>query len=71
VQAVIWPKLKKRKELRTRLFGWWYLMIAAGFALLALNGCLVAAPVSRIVTHCVVAGVFLVIGVMTLRPRKQ
>jgi len=60
-----------KRELRTRWYGWWYLAIAAGFALLALNGCFVNAPVSRIVMHCTLAAVFLIVGVITLRPRRN
>jgi hypothetical protein len=59
------------RELRKRWYGWWYLAISAGFALLALNGCLVSAPVSRIAMHCTFAAVFLIVAVITLRPRRE
>ena len=46
-------------------------MIAGGFALLALNGCFVGASLGRIITHCVLATVFLGVGIVVLRPRKE
>lgn len=57
--------------MRERWYGWWYLAIAAGFALLALNGCVVRAPVSRILVHCILAAVFLIVAVITLRPHRN
>ena len=59
-----------RKELRTRMYGWWYLAIAAGFALLALGESIGGASVARIVTHCVLGAAFLIAGVFMLRPRN-
>ena len=56
--------------MRKRWFGWWYLAIAAGFAVLALNGCVVAAPLSRVMTHFTLAALFLIVGVITLRKRN-
>jgi len=57
--------------LRRRWYGWWYLAIAAGFAILALNGCVVGAPLGRIAMHFTLAAVFLVVAlVMFHKPSK-
>lgn len=59
-----------RKELRTRMYGWWYLAIAGGFALLALGEAIGGASVARIAMHCVLGAAFLVAGIFMLRPRN-
>jgi hypothetical protein len=52
---------------RTRLFGWWYVSIGIGFALLALRSYMYGARPFSIVLRAVIAAGFVVLGVATLR----
>lgn len=56
---------------RTRLFGWWYLSIGIGFALLALRNLIYGGHAFGIVLRCLIAIGFLVLGAITLRSAKN
>jgi len=57
---------------RNRLFGWWYVSIGLGFALLALRNYLYGARPFGIVLRGVIAAGFLLLGIATLRtPPRQ
>jgi hypothetical protein len=57
------------KNLRTRLFAWWYFAIAAGFVLLAINRWMLGERMTLIVLRLVIAGGFLILGVLTWRSK--
>ena len=53
-----------KNHLRTRLFAWWYFMIAAGFLLLAINRWLLGQRAGLVVAQLVTAAAFLLFGAM-------
>jgi hypothetical protein len=55
------------KQLRTRLFAWWYYAIAAGFILLAINRWMLGERMFLIILRLAIAGGFLVLGYLTMR----
>jgi hypothetical protein len=57
------------KNLRTRLFAWWYFAIAAGFVLLAINRWMLGERMTLIVLRLVIAAGFLILGVLTWRSK--
>lgn len=59
-----------RKELRTRLFAWWYFAIAAGFFLLGLNRWLIGGGWLQVALRWAIAIGFLVLGLGTLKSRN-
>jgi hypothetical protein len=54
-----------KNPLRTRLFAWWYFMIASGFLLLAINRWLLGQRAGLIVAQLVTAAAFLLFGLMS------
>lgn len=52
---------------RNRLFGWWYVSIGLGFALLALRNFIYGAQPFSIALRAVIAAGFLILGITTLR----
>jgi hypothetical protein len=52
---------------RSQWFGWWYVSIGLGFALLAIRNFIYAAPLGSIVLRAVIAAGFVILGVTTLR----
>jgi hypothetical protein len=60
-----------RKGLRTRLLGWWYYSIAAGFLLLAINRWLLGERGALIWLRVGIAIGFFVLGWATLRQRSR
>jgi hypothetical protein len=52
---------------RSRLFGWWYVSIGAGFFLLGLHYLLAGQPISAVLLRWVIAGGFVALGLAELR----
>ena len=52
---------------RAKLFGWWYVSIGLGFALLAVRNYLFGARPFSIVLRAVISAGFLVLGITTLK----
>lgn len=56
---------------RTRLFGWWYVSIGIGFALLAIRNLIYGGQILGIVLRSLIAFGFVVLGAVTLRTPKD
>jgi hypothetical protein len=56
---------------RSRLYAWWYLTIALGFLLLAINRMLVGEKTWLIVLRVVIAAGFAALGYMELRTHSR
>lgn len=56
---------------RNQLYGWWYVCIGAGFALLALRTYIAGARPFQIVLRGVVAAAFVVLGVATIKAANR
>lgn len=56
---------------RNQLFGWWYVSIGVGFALLALRAYLVGARPFAIVLRGIIAAGFMALGATTLNTPKR
>jgi hypothetical protein len=52
-------------------FGWWYISIGIGFALLALRNLIAGGRTSGIVLRVIIAVGFLILGAATLRPARR
>ena len=57
------PALKN--PLRTRMFAWWYFMIAGGFVLLAINRWLLGQRAGLVIAQIVAAMAFLLFGLLS------
>ena len=53
-----------KNPLRTRLFAWWYLTIAGGFLLLAINRWLLGQRAGLVIAQLAAAAAFLLFGLM-------
>ena len=58
-------RLAMKNPLRTRMFAWWYFMIAGGFLLLAINRLLLGQRAGLVVAQLVAAAAFLLFGLMS------
>ncbi len=56
---------------RSRIYAWWYLTIALGFLLLAVNKALTGEKVWLVVLRIVIAGGFAALGYAEFRSRSQ
>jgi hypothetical protein len=52
---------------RSKLFGWWYLSIGAGFLLLAVNRLIVGERPWLVVLRLLIAGGFFMLGYLELK----
>jgi hypothetical protein len=62
---------RKRRSLRSTLFGWWYVMIGLGFLLLAINHILVGGAPWLIGVRFVIAAGFFILGYLELSSRLR
>ena len=53
-----------KNPLRTRMFAWWYFMIAGGFLLLAINRWLLGQRAGLVIAQLAAAAAFLLFGLM-------
>ena len=60
--------LLKKHPLRSRMFAWWYFMIAAGFVLLALNRWVLGQRPGLIMAQLAAAAAFAILGAISWRP---
>ncbi len=60
-----------RKQLLTRLYGWWYLCLGLAFASLAWRNALYEAPMLGIVVRCFISAAFFFLAVLTFRSAKK
>jgi hypothetical protein len=58
--------MKPSRELRSKLFGWWYLTIGAGFVLLAAQRVIIGGSKWLIALRCVIAAGFFLLGYFEL-----
>jgi hypothetical protein len=56
---------------RSRLYAWWYLTIALGFLLLAVNKALTGGKIWLVVLRLVIAGGFAALGHAELRSQQR
>lgn len=56
---------------KTRFYGWWYVCIGIGFALLAARSFLLGAPLRMSLLRSIIAAGFLVLGALTLRGARR
>lgn len=56
---------------RNQLFGWWYVCIGIGFALLAFRTYLAGSHAVQILLRGVISAGFIVLGVATLKTAKR
>ena len=61
----------RRSSLRSRLFGWWYVSIGAGFLLLAIQRALIGGVPWLIVLRIVIAACFFCLGWYELRSKRK
>jgi hypothetical protein len=54
-----------KNPLRTRMFAWWYFMIAGGFVLLAINRWLLGQRAGLVMAQLVTAAAFVLFGAMS------
>jgi hypothetical protein len=54
-----------KNPLRTRMFAWWYFMIAGGFVLLAINRWLLGQRAGLIFAQLAAAAAFLLFGLLS------
>lgn len=59
------------KRVRARVYGWWYICIGLGFALLGLRYCIARAALFPVALRFVVAAGFVLLCVATLRSARQ
>jgi hypothetical protein len=60
---------RRARALRSKLLGWWYITIGAGFLLLAVNRILVGGEGWLIALRLVIAGGFFTLGCLELRAK--
>lgn len=58
---------RRPSDRRTRFYGWWYVCIGLGFALLAARSFLLGAPLRMSLLRLIIAAGFLALGWLTLR----
>jgi hypothetical protein len=56
---------------RKQWFGWWYISIGIGFALLALRNLIAGGRLGGIILRVIIAIGFLLLGAATLRPARR
>ncbi len=54
-----------KNPLRTRMFAWWYFMIAGGFLLLAINRWLLGQRAGLVIAQLVTAAAFVLFGLLS------
>ncbi len=59
------PRLAVKNPLRTRMFAWWYFMIAGGFLLLGINRWLLGQRAGLVIAQLVASAAFLLFGLMS------
>jgi hypothetical protein len=59
------------RTLRSKLFGWWYVTIGAGFLLLAINRILLGGSGWLIALRLVISAGFLLLGYLELRSKLR
>jgi hypothetical protein len=58
-------------QTKSRIYAWWYLTVALGFVLLAVNKALTGEKTWLIVLRLVIAGGFAALGYAELRARRR
>jgi fructose-specific phosphotransferase system IIC component len=58
------------EQLNSKWFGWWYVTIGIGFAMLALRNYFAGAGAFAISLRSILAAGFVVLGITTLRGRR-
>ena len=62
---------ERESRLRSRLFGWWYVSIGAGFVLLGVNRLIQGARAGAIALRWAIAAGFFLLGYLELRRGRR
>ena len=65
------PDKKPARSIRSKLFGWWYVAIGAGFLLLSINRILVGGSSWLIALRLLISAGFFLLGYLELRSKLR
>jgi len=65
------PDRKHARSIRSKLFGWWYVAIGAGFLLLSINRILVGGSSFLIALRLLIAAGFFLLGYLELHSKLR
>ena len=65
------PDKKSAQSIRSKLFGWWYVTIGAGFLLLSINRILVGGSAWLIALRLLISAGFFLLGYLELHAKLK